>query len=69
MSLTSALSTKLDALPPKLQEEALHYIEFLLTKVQANKQEKRKRKFGFARGTYIMSDDFDEPLEDLKEYM
>ena len=30
---------------------------------------KRKRKFGSARGLIKMASDFDEPLEDLKEYM
>ena len=26
-------------------------------------------KFGSAKGLIVMSDDFDEPLEDFKEYM
>jgi hypothetical protein len=69
MNTKSALNIKFNALPPKLQEEALHYIEFLLTKTQVKHEEKQKRKCGFAKGTYIMSEDFDEPLEDLKEYM
>ena len=30
---------------------------------------KKKRMFGSAKGTFQMSDDFDEPLEDFKEYM
>ncbi len=30
---------------------------------------KKKRVFGSAKGTFQMSDDFDEPLEDFKEYM
>ena len=29
----------------------------------------RKRQFGSARGLIEMSDDFDEPLEDFREYM
>lgn len=29
----------------------------------------KKRVFGFAKGKYVMSDDFDEPLEDFKDYM
>lgn len=28
-----------------------------------------KRPFGIAKGTIKLSDDFDEPLDDLKEYM
>ncbi len=29
----------------------------------------RKRQFGSAKGLIEMSDDFDEPLEDFREYM
>ncbi len=32
-------------------------------------QPKRRPKFGSAKGLIVMSDDFDEPLEDFKEYM
>lgn len=28
-----------------------------------------KRPFGLAKGKFTLSDDFDEPLEDLKDYM
>ena len=30
---------------------------------------KKRREFGSAKGMIEMSDDFDEPLEDFKEYM
>ncbi len=30
---------------------------------------KRRPKFGSAKGLVTISDDFDEPLEDFKEYM
>jgi antitoxin (DNA-binding transcriptional repressor) of toxin-antitoxin stability system len=30
---------------------------------------KKNRKAGSAKGLVIMSDDFDEPLEDFKDYM
>lgn len=33
------------------------------------KVETGKRKMGIFRGTITMSDDFDKPLEELKEYM
>jgi prevent-host-death family protein len=29
----------------------------------------RQRQFGSAKGLIVMSDDFDEPLEDFREYM
>ncbi len=31
--------------------------------------QKRKRRFGSAKGLIKISDDFDEPLEDFKDYM
>jgi len=30
---------------------------------------KLRRQFGSAKGLIVMADDFDEPLEDFKEYM
>lgn len=30
---------------------------------------RRKRQFGSAKGLILMAPDFDEPLEDFKEYM
>ncbi len=32
-------------------------------------QKKRKRRFGSAKGLISMAPDFDEPLDDFKEYM
>ena len=31
--------------------------------------QKRKRRFGSAKGLIKISDDFDEPLDDFREYM
>jgi hypothetical protein len=56
------LIEKIKSLPENLQTEVLDFIEFLLTKNVQPKQLNDKRKFGFAKGDYIMSDDFDEPL-------
>ncbi len=51
-----------------LRNDLLLYIEFLLTK-QKEKSTKRIPVFGSAKGTFKMSADFDEPLDDFKEYM
>lgn len=32
-------------------------------------ESKRKRQFGSAKGMITLADDFDEPLDDFKEYM
>ncbi len=63
---------KLEALPESLQTEVLHYIEFLLEKhVEKSPIEAlpKKRKAGLLKGKIWMADDFDAPLEDLKDYM
>ncbi len=37
---------------------------------QNDKKEKLfKRKFGAAKGMFWMADDFNEPLDDMKDYM
>jgi hypothetical protein len=37
--------------------------------VHEGDQPRRKPQFGGAKGLFELSDDFDEPLEDFKEYM
>jgi Protein of unknown function (DUF2281) len=67
------LINTLETLPETLQQEVLHYAEFLVAKYkQVGSQETlpvKRRKAGTMEGLIIMSDDFDAPLEDLKDYM
>ena len=56
-------------LPEQLQQEVLHYAEFLQTKHHAQKPKPQNRKAGSAKGKYELAPDFDAPLEDFKEYM
>ena len=60
--------TKLNSLPENLKREVIDFLEFLVAK---NKQEKKKKspKFGSCKGFFKMAPDFDEPLDDFKEYM
>jgi hypothetical protein len=59
---------KIHRLPLKVQFELSDYIEFLLQKYQTN--EPKKPFFGCMKGMVTwMSDDFNAPLEDFKEYM
>lgn len=62
------LYTKLQYLPTELKSEVSDFIDFLLNK--RGKEIKQKTpKFGCAKGQIYMSEDFDEPLQDFKEYM
>jgi hypothetical protein len=68
----SAILEKLEQLPESLQTEVLHYIEFLAEKYakQASTQApQKKRKAVLLKGKIWMAEDFDAPLEDLKDYM
>lgn len=61
------LYAKLVELPDELKKEASDFVEFLKTKV-SDKDGAKKRKAGLAKGLIEMADDFDEPLDDFKEY-
>lgn len=69
-----SLYTKLETLPADLKKEAKNYIEKLIEKTK-NKQESNNNKkianrvFGSLKGQIHLSDDFDDPLEDFKDYM
>ena len=68
MDTLVALHNKVEALPLNLRNEALMFMEFLIEKSVRNPQ-KIPRKFGSAKGKIRMSEDFDEPLADFKDYM
>lgn len=62
------LYKKLQNLNPSLKSEVFDFVDFLLTK-QEKAMKPKKPQFGCAKGRFKMSPDFDEPLDDLKEYM
>ena len=77
--IETTILEKFEALPDSLQTEVIHYIEFLFDKYaktvslseQEGAEEQTEKHYGYGSlaGKIIMADDFDEPLEDLKEYM
>lgn len=66
---TTQLAEEIAALPTNLQAEVQDFVAFLKTKVQKQEPPLQKRQFGAGKGLITMSDDFDEPLEDFKDYM
>lgn len=59
---------KLHFLKPSLKKEVNDFIDRLLSK-QKRIDKIQKPKFGCAKGRFKMAPDFDEPLDDFKEYM
>ena len=56
------------SLPDELKSEVNDFIDFLLTK-RIKEKPAQKSMFGIAKGKIRISSDFDEPLDDFKDYM
>jgi len=80
-SLNAELFRIISAMPEGLKAEVLLYAEYLLEK-KLNKStnsespqniekdtQKKYRVAGTMKGAIVMAEDFDEPLEEMKEYM
>jgi hypothetical protein len=72
--LETTILKHLQQLPESLQQDVLHYIESLLRQQAASNPPEttpldRQQAFGIGQGKVWMSDDFDAPLDDLKDYM
>lgn len=64
-----SLYTQLESLPSDLKKEVLDFIDFLKSKMEKEPMPQKSRQFGILKGKITMASDFDEPLEDFKEYM
>ncbi len=62
------LYNKLASLPENLKAEVEDFIDFLKSKAKKNKKNS-KPQFGSGKGMFLMKSDFDQPLDDFKEYM
>jgi hypothetical protein len=59
---------KIEGLSPDLKKEVFDFVDFILSRQKKVKSHK-KPVFGCAKGQFQMTDDFDAPLADFKEYM
>lgn len=76
---TKNIIDKLETLPDNLVNEVENFIDFLKAKqttkdysvseTEKNSIEEPKSLYGAAKGLFIIPDDFNEPLDDLKDYM
>ncbi|RZL49789.1 MAG: DUF2281 domain-containing protein [Pedobacter sp.] len=72
---TKNIIHKLETLPKELVTEVEDFIDFLRAKHTktsisgANTVEEPRNLYGATKGLFIIPDDFNEPLDDFKEYM
>ena len=61
----------LPQLPIEIRKQVEDYIEFLMKKyiTKTSSTNPRLYAFGLYEGKISISDDFDDPLEDFKDYM
>lgn len=59
---------KVVTLPDHMKAEVNDFVEQLLAKI-TNEESRGKRVGGLAKGLIHLSDDFDAPLDDFKDYM
>lgn len=73
MTIETAILKNLEKLPESVKQAVLDYTEFLVNRYveEVPKTEKAAKRGGLGiwKGKIWMADDFDEPLEDLKDYM
>ena len=74
MTDEQALISQIHELPESLKAEVASFVSKLTSRSEkkgstVTSTERRPRKAGSAAGKYHMAPDFDEPLEDFKDYM
>ncbi|RDC57160.1 DUF2281 domain-containing protein [Pedobacter chinensis] len=62
------LYSQISSLPSDLKRQVSEFVSSLKKKSNSSKKIK-ERQFGYAKGFFKTADDFDEPLEDFREYM
>lgn len=62
------LFTEFSSLPADLQKEVSDFIKALKSKARKENTLKQ-RKFGAAKGFFKVHENFDDPIEDFKDYM
>ena len=65
---SSTFNTKILSLPKPMQQELELYLDYLFYK-NSKMTHKKHPKAGCMKGTFKMKNDFDEPLDDFREYM
>ncbi|MDJ0661468.1 MAG: DUF2281 domain-containing protein [Crocosphaera sp.] len=77
MNIDTKILQTVSTMPQSLKLELLHYAKYLMDNhaqeslSKLEEQPVKKRRSGILKGTFVLPlpDDFDEPIEDFKEYM
>ncbi|APB33569.1 putative conserved small protein [Gloeomargarita lithophora Alchichica-D10] len=73
MTTDTEILQTITQMPESLKQEVLHYAKYLIENYteskNGEKEPRKKRRAGSLKGKIWMADDFDAPLEDLKDYM
>ena len=75
MNIDTEIWQTIAAMPESLKQELLHYAKYLMVNysqdIPLKQHPVKKRRSVLLKGTFVLPlpDDFDEPLEDFKEYM
>ena len=74
MDSSTLLYNKILQMPEDVRKQVSDFIDFMLSKKEKDNKPgessgKKERQFGILKGKVWMSKDFDEPLEDFKDYM
>lgn len=66
-----SILVEIHQLPESLKQEVMRFIAFLKREKAGDfvGHNPKKRVFGRTKGKYLPAPDFDEPLDDFKEYM
>lgn len=63
------LFTQISSLPSDLKKEVADFVALLKQKKSISSKRKTSPKFGSLKGKIHLSADFDDPLDDFKDYM
>lgn len=66
---TADLFVKINSLPSDMRKEVEMFIDALLKRGRRTEPQRKHIPFGKFKGKIRMADDFDAPLDDLKDYM
>lgn len=77
MTIEAAILRNIGKLPDTVKQAVLMYTEFLANQyaseevAETQEKPKKKRLAGSMKGTFVLPlpEDFDEPLDDFKDYM